>query len=65
MKLSEARNQAPALQFHVPDSRFEDIEETLLKHDDEIQMMVNKVSIYSQKRAILQAPIQPFRTTTI
>eukprot|EP00957_Ditylum_brightwellii_P009073 685800-Ditylum_brightwellii.AAC.1 len=50
MKLSKARNQASALQFHAPDSRFDNIEETLLKYDDEIQMLVNKVSIYSQQK---------------
>eukprot|EP00957_Ditylum_brightwellii_P120417 9187939-Ditylum_brightwellii.AAC.1 len=53
MKLSNACNQAPALQFHASYSRFDDIEESLLKYDDEIQMFVNK------------APIQLFGTTMI
>ena len=50
MKLSEACNKAPAPQFHVPDSRFDDINKTLHDHDKEIQNMTNKISIYSQKK---------------
>eukprot|EP00957_Ditylum_brightwellii_P169516 12901952-Ditylum_brightwellii.AAC.1 len=49
-KLSKARNKAPALKFYVPDSRFDNMEETLRKHDDEIEMLLNKVSVYSQQK---------------
>eukprot|EP00957_Ditylum_brightwellii_P081388 6190845-Ditylum_brightwellii.AAC.1 len=49
-KLSEACNKAPALKFPVTYSRFDDIEEKLLNHDDAIQKLVNKISIYYQQK---------------
>eukprot|EP00957_Ditylum_brightwellii_P049356 3744688-Ditylum_brightwellii.AAC.1 len=49
-KLSEAYNKAPSLKFHVPDSRFDNIDKTLHNHDKEIQNLMNKVAIYSQKK---------------
>eukprot|EP00957_Ditylum_brightwellii_P111626 8514297-Ditylum_brightwellii.AAC.1 len=42
--LSEACSKATSLKFQVSDSRFDDIEETLLDHDDEIQAMKLKLS---------------------
>eukprot|EP00957_Ditylum_brightwellii_P134689 10268356-Ditylum_brightwellii.AAC.1 len=59
-KLSEAHNKAPALQFHVPDSRFDNIDKMLHDHDKEIQNLMNKVAIYSQQKGHFQAPIQLF-----
>eukprot|EP00957_Ditylum_brightwellii_P051907 3937067-Ditylum_brightwellii.AAC.1 len=41
-KLSETCNKAPSLNFQAADSRTDNIEETLLNHDDEIQKLVNK-----------------------
>eukprot|EP00957_Ditylum_brightwellii_P073534 5587323-Ditylum_brightwellii.AAC.1 len=49
-KLSEACNRAPALQFHVPDSRIDNINKALHYHDEEIQNLMNKVAIYSQQK---------------
>eukprot|EP00957_Ditylum_brightwellii_P126276 9627248-Ditylum_brightwellii.AAC.1 len=50
MKLSEAPNKAPALQFYVPDSRIDNINKPLHDHDKEIQTLMNKIAIYSQKK---------------
>ena len=49
-KLSEARNKAPAPKFQVPDSRFDNINKMIHDLDKEIQNMMNKIAIYSQKK---------------
>eukprot|EP00957_Ditylum_brightwellii_P056488 4282152-Ditylum_brightwellii.AAC.1 len=48
--LSKACNKATSLNFQGPDSRFDNIDKTLHNHDEEIQKLMNKVSIYSQKK---------------
>eukprot|EP00957_Ditylum_brightwellii_P075847 5764585-Ditylum_brightwellii.AAC.1 len=48
--LSEACNKATSLKFQISNSRFDNINKTLHDHDNEIQNVMNKVSIYSQQK---------------
>eukprot|EP00957_Ditylum_brightwellii_P001126 89077-Ditylum_brightwellii.AAC.1 len=40
--LSKAYNKATSLKFQVSDSGFDNIEETLHNHDEELQNLMNK-----------------------
>eukprot|EP00957_Ditylum_brightwellii_P153536 11685946-Ditylum_brightwellii.AAC.1 len=48
--ISKACNKATSLKYQVSDFRFDDIEETLLNHDEELQNMMNKISMHSQQK---------------
>eukprot|EP00957_Ditylum_brightwellii_P070444 5352351-Ditylum_brightwellii.AAC.1 len=50
MDLSKACNKDTSPKSQVSDSRFDNIEETLLNHDEELQNLMNKIAIYSQQK---------------
>eukprot|EP00957_Ditylum_brightwellii_P199001 15169106-Ditylum_brightwellii.AAC.1 len=47
---SKTCGTATSLKFQVSDSRSDNLEDTLLDHDEEIQNMINKISVYSQQK---------------